>query len=105
LKHTVTDERHYAVWERVLYQSQIATKGRWDLRARRLLASQDLTLSNSKREFQTFRSWLRGMRERITFQLVGFLSFRIRRRLNKVPRWPKDLVKNQVVATSKKPVV
>jgi hypothetical protein len=104
-EHTVTDEPHYAVWERVLHQSQIVTKGRWDLRARRLLASQGLTLSNSKREFQTFRSWLRGMRERITFQLVGFLSFRIRRRLNKVPRWPKDLVENQVAATSKKPVV
>src|ERR1700687_4087489 len=39
-EHTVTNERHYAVWEPVVEQSQIVTKGRWDLRAPRLLANQ-----------------------------------------------------------------
>jgi len=101
-EHTVTNERHYAVWEPVLHQSQIVTKGKWDLRAPRLLAHQALTLANSEREFQTRKSWLRGIRQQITFQLVGFLSFRIRRRLKKVPAWPKDLVENQGAPASKK---
>ncbi|MFZ2075179.1 MAG: hypothetical protein WAV38_00680 [Xanthobacteraceae bacterium] len=102
-EHTVSNQRHYAVWEPVLDQSQIVTKGRWGLRAPRLLARQGLTLANSKREFQTLKSWLRGRREWITFQLVGFLSFRIRRRLNRVPRLPLDLIENQRAAASGKP--
>jgi hypothetical protein len=94
-EHTVTDERHYAVWEPVIDQDQIVTKGRWARRASRQLARQGLSLAHSKREFQTLRSWSRGMREWITFQAVGFVSFRIRKRLNKVPSWPQDLIENQ----------
>jgi len=99
-EHIVTNERHYAVWQPVLDQDQIVTKGRWAYRARRQLARQGLSLAHSKREFQTLKSWLRGMREWITFQLVGFLSFRIRRRLKRVPTWPQDLVENQRAAAS-----
>lgn len=86
LEHTVSDVRHYAVWKPILEQDQIVTRGKWSYRAARKLARQGLSLSNSKREHQTFRSTLRGIRENITFQMVGFLSFRIRRRLNRLPR-------------------
>jgi hypothetical protein len=93
-EHTVTNERHYAVWQRVLDQDQLVTKGRWAFRARRQLARQGLSLDGSKREFQTLKSWFRIMRERIVFQLIGYLSFRIRRRLNRIPGWPKDLIES-----------
>jgi hypothetical protein len=84
-EHIVTNEPHYAVWEAVLDQHQIVTKGKWSHSATRLLAQQGISLAGSKREFQTFASQLREMRERIVFQAVGFLSFRIRRRLNRIP--------------------
>jgi hypothetical protein len=83
-EHTVSNERHYAVWTRVLDQDQIVTRGKWSFRAPRQLARQGIGLSNSKREFRTFGSCLRDVREKIVFQTVGFLSFRIRRRLNRI---------------------
>ncbi len=83
-EHIVTKERHYAVWEKVLEQDQIVTRGKWDHQARRQLARQGLSLDGTKREFRTFRSYLRDIRERIVFQLIGFLSFRVRRRLNRI---------------------
>jgi hypothetical protein len=101
-EHTVTNERHYAVWTPIVDQDQIVTKGRWNFRAPRQLARQGLSLAHSKREFQTLRSWLRGVRELITFQLVGFLSFRIRRRLKRVPQWPQDLIETQGAMPSSK---
>jgi len=85
-EHIVTDVRHYAVWKPVLDQDQIVTKGKWNYSATRRLKQQGLSLANSKREFQSLRSWLRGVREKISFQLCGFLSFRIRRRLNRITR-------------------
>ena len=86
LEHTVTNERHYAVWKPIVEQDQIVTRGKWSFRARRKLARQGLSLANSKREFQTFASWLRSMWGTLSFQIAGFLSFRIRRRLNKISR-------------------
>jgi hypothetical protein len=89
LEHKVTSERHYAVWKPIIDQDQIVTGGKWALRAPRRLAQQGIRLDVSKREFQTLGSWLRRARQRISFELAGFLSFRIRRRLNKVPlTWP-----------------
>jgi hypothetical protein len=85
-EHTISDEHHYAVWEPLVEQHQIVTRGKWSFRAPGLLARQSLSLANSKREFQTLRSWLRGAREKISFQVAGFLSFRLRRRLKKIPR-------------------
>ena len=85
-EHTISDERHYAVWEPVIEQHQVVTRGKWNRSAPRLLARQGLSLANSKREFQSFGPWLRKMRESISFQLVGFLSFRLRRRLNRISR-------------------
>jgi hypothetical protein len=85
-EHTVTNERHYAVWQPFVEQHQIVARGKWNLNASRLLARRGLSLSHSKREFQTFRSWLRGLRERGSFQIAGFVSFRIRRRLNRISR-------------------
>lgn len=85
-EHIVTNERHYAVWERIVDQRQIVTRGQWTLRAPRLLAQQGISLANSTRSFQPRRARLRGMREKISFQVGGFISFRIRRRLNKISR-------------------
>jgi hypothetical protein len=82
-EHTVTDVPHYAVWEPLFDQDQIIIKGKWALRARRQLARQGISLASSKREFQSFRAYLRGIRETISFELAGFLSFRIRRRLGR----------------------
>ena len=83
-------------------KTKSSRRGRWAFRARRRLARQGLSLAHSRREFQTLRSWLRGMRERITFQLRGFLSFRIRRRLKRVPPLPRELIENQRAAASSK---
>jgi hypothetical protein len=83
-EHTVSNERHYAVWTRVLDQDQLVTRGKWSFRAPRQLARQGISLANSKREFRTYGSCLRDVREKIVFQTIGFLSFRIRRRLNRI---------------------
>ncbi len=86
-EHTVTEVPHYAVWEPIFDQTQIVIKGQWALRARRQLARQGLNLAHSKREFQSFGSFLRNIRETISFELGGYLSFRIRRRLNRLPNY------------------
>lgn len=93
---TVTPERHYAVWEPVLDLEHLVSKGKWSWRAQRQLARQGLSLANSKREFQTLRSRLRGIRETLSFQLFGYSSLRIRRRLNLLPAMPKDLIGGQL---------
>lgn len=93
-EHIVTDRRHYAVWAPVLDYDAIVTKGKWNSRARQQLAQRGVDL-NSPREFQTRESRMRGLRQNITFELVGYLSFRIRRRLNKLPQVPRELTKDQ----------
>jgi hypothetical protein len=97
----VTNERHYTVWEPALDQAVIVTKGRWRRDAPRLLARQGLSLAGSKREIQPLRSWLRGLRENLSFQMFGFLGFRIRQRLNLLPMIPKDLMRDQYLAPRK----
>jgi hypothetical protein len=94
-EHIVTDQRHYAVWEPVLDYDAIVTKGKWSSRAREQLALQGLDF-NSSREFQTRQSRLRALRQNITFELVGYLSFRIRKRLNRLPHVPKELTRDQL---------
>jgi hypothetical protein len=84
LEHIVSDKPHYAVWTPVFRQEHLVKKGKWISRARRHLARQSIILSDSKRGSQPFRSRLRDIREIIVFQTVGFLSFRIRRRLNMI---------------------
>lgn len=90
----VTSERHYTVWEPALDQAVIVTKGRWRRDARRHLARRGLSFAGSKREIQPLRSWLRGFRETLSFQVFGFLGFRIRQRLNLLPTIPKDLTRD-----------
>ena len=85
-EHTVSYQRHYAVWEPLVEQHQIVTRGKWSRSTPGLLARQGLSLANSKREFQDFRSWLRKFQEKISFQFTGFLSFRLRRRFNRISR-------------------
>jgi hypothetical protein len=86
LEHAITDEPHYAVWTHAVDQDQIVTRGKWNYSATRQLARQGLSLAGSKRERQSLADRLRKCRESISFQLFGFLSFRIRRRLNKIAR-------------------
>jgi hypothetical protein len=88
-EHIVSDKSHYAVWEPILDQDQIVIKGKWSWRAARQLARQGLSLANSQREFQTRGARLRGLRERISWELGGYSSFRIRKWLNELPRLPK----------------
>jgi hypothetical protein len=97
-EHIVTDKPHYAVWKPVLWQDQLVTKGKWSYRAPRILARQGITLSDSKRGFRTPRSRIRDFREMIVFQTVGFLSFRVRRRLGKISHRapPVDTYKSPV---------
>jgi hypothetical protein len=85
-EHMVSNESHFAVWKPVVEQHQIVTRGKWNRSAPRLLARQGLSLAHSSREFQSFGSWLRNIREKISFQVAGFLSFRFRRQLNKISR-------------------
>jgi hypothetical protein len=92
---TVTDERHFAVWEPVIDLDHIVTKGRWSRNAARLLARHGLDHHASKRGVQSLGSWLRQRRERLSFFLFGFLGFRIRRRFNRLPRIPKDLKRDE----------
>jgi hypothetical protein len=81
-EHIVTDVPHYAVWEPVIDHDQLVTRGKWSFRSRRRLASQGILLTNTKRGFRTYGSVIRDFREKIVFGTIGFLSFRVRRRLN-----------------------
>lgn len=83
-EHMVTEKPHFAVWTPVLEQDQLVTKGKWSSRAPRMLARQGILLSGSKRGFRPLSSRLRDVREFVVFQTIGFLSFRIRRRLNRI---------------------
>src|SRR5581483_10676543 len=85
-EHLVTEERHYALWEDIVEQHQIVSRGKWNRNAPGLLARRGLSLAGSPREFQTSQRFLRGLKERISFQLFGFLPYRIRRLLNRLPK-------------------
>jgi hypothetical protein len=83
-EHIVTKERHYATWKTILFQDQVVSRGKWDRDAARQLAKQGLSLGDSKREVRRLTSYLRDIREKIVFQFIGFLSFRVRRRLKMI---------------------
>jgi hypothetical protein len=85
-EHTVSSERHYAVWHPAVRYEALVGREKWYRKAPRLLAQQGLSLATSKREHQTLKSQLRGFREKVVFQTIGFLSFRVRRRFNRIPR-------------------
>ena len=95
-EHVVTDQRHYAVWERALDFDAIVAKGRWLPRAPRQLERRGLSLANSQRDFQTRRARLRDIRQRVAFAIVGFTSFRVRQKLNLLPHLPKELKRDQL---------
>lgn len=84
LEHVISEEPHFAVWRAAIEHDQIVTRGKWNRRAARKLARQNISLANSSRAFQDARWSLRDYREIIVFQMVGFLSFRIRRWLGLV---------------------
>ncbi|MGB8631539.1 MAG: hypothetical protein WCD69_19510 [Xanthobacteraceae bacterium] len=85
-EHIVSAERHYAVWRPVVRYVGIVAREKWHREAPRLLEQQGLSLGNSTRARQTVKFELRRIREKISFTMFGFLSFRIRRAFNRVPR-------------------
>jgi hypothetical protein len=85
-EHTVSTERHYAVWKRVVNYQALVGRGKWYVEAPHLLVQQGLELSNSKRERHILRTSLQRIRQKIAFQVFGYLSFRIRRRMNRLAR-------------------
>jgi hypothetical protein len=84
LEHIVTHKPHYAVWKQVFRLDNLVIKGKWDPRTPQKLARQGIPFYGSKREFRPFGARLRDFWGVLVFQTVGFLSFRIRRRLNMV---------------------
>jgi hypothetical protein len=84
LEHIVSGKPHYAVWSPVFKQEHLVKKGKWVAQAPRFLAQQGIIFSSEKRGFRPFWVRLRDIREMIVFQTVGFLSFRVRRRLNMI---------------------
>jgi hypothetical protein len=85
-EHTVSTERHYAVWKRVVNYQALVGRGKWYVEAPHLLAQQGLELSNSKRERHMLRTSFQRIRQKIAFQVFGYLSFRIRRGMNRLAR-------------------
>jgi hypothetical protein len=85
-ENIVTAERHYAVWRPVVRYRDLVGRGKWQPDAARFLAMQGISLRNSTRPHQTPGFWLRRLRQYIIFQTIGYLSFRLRRRLNKLER-------------------
>jgi hypothetical protein len=81
----VSSNRHYAVWHPVVRFQALVGKGKWYRRSPRLLAEQGLSLGESKRDLQSLRFQLQAIRERFVFEAVGYLSFRLRRRFNRLP--------------------
>ncbi len=100
-EHVVTNERHYAVWEPALHYDALVAKGRWLPRAKRQLERQGLSLAGTRREFQTPAARLRDLRQRFVFAVGGFLSLRLRKRLNMLPNLPKDLKRDQFAPARK----
>ena len=103
-EHIVTDRRHYAVWEPVLDFDALVSKGKWLPRAERQLARQGLSLGGSTREVQPPASWLRGLRQRVVFALVGHWSLRLRKKFNRLPGVPKELGKDQFDSVRERPI-
>jgi hypothetical protein len=85
-EHTVGTECHYAVWQPAVRYVSLVGREKWYRDAPQILAQQGLSLGNSKRKRQTVKFELQRIREQIVFQILGFLSFRIRRRLNRISR-------------------
>jgi hypothetical protein len=83
-EHIVTDVPHYAVWNAAIEHDQLVTRGKWSFRSRRQLARQGIKLGETSRGFRTYGSVLRDVREKFIFATIGFLSFRLRRRLKMI---------------------
>jgi hypothetical protein len=84
-EYTIGPERHYAVWRPVVRYRALVGRAKWYRFAPALLARHGLSLANSRRGRQTLRFTLRTMRQTLTFRIFGYLTYRIRRRLNKLP--------------------
>jgi hypothetical protein len=84
-EHGVSAEQHYAVWQPAVRYESLVGKEKWYRQTPRLLAEQGLSLGDSKRELQSLRFELQAIRERLVFQVFGYLSFRLRKRFNRLP--------------------
>jgi len=84
LEHIVTHKTHYAVWKPVFRLDNLVIKGKWSPRTPQELARQGISFCDSKRGFRPFKARVRDFWGVLVFQTVGFLSFRIRRRLHMI---------------------
>jgi len=85
-ENMVGPERHYAVWEPIAHYRALVSRGKWNYSARRLLVQQGYSLNGSTRPHLSLASLPRRMRTRIIFSVFGYLSYRLRRSLNRLPR-------------------
>ena len=83
-EHIVGTERHYAVWYPALNYHPLVGEGKWLPQTPELLAQQGLSLSDSARQSHGKISRLRRIRRKIVFNTIGYLSFRVRRRLKRI---------------------
>ena len=84
-ERTVTHQRHYAVWNRVVHYKPLVGRGKWYFEAPRLLAQQGLSLTTSMRGRQSTKTTLGRLRQWLLFKTWGYLGYRIRRRLSMLP--------------------
>jgi len=84
-EYTRGPERHYAVWRPVVHYRALVGRAKWYRFAPGLLGRHGLSLAKSPRERQTLRFTLKTMRQALTFRIFGYLTYRLRRRFNKLP--------------------
>jgi hypothetical protein len=79
-------EQHYAVRRGILKYRALVGRGMWYRGSKPFLKRRGFDTSASPRATQSRLRELARWRERVTFELFGFTGYRIRRRLNRLPR-------------------
>lgn len=90
-EYTVGPERHYSVWRSVVRFRALIGRAKWYRFSAGLLARRGLSLAQSTRERQTLRFTFRYFLQTINFRTFGYLTYRLRRRFNKLPALPAEL--------------
>ena len=75
-EHIVSDNSHYAVWDKVLHYKHVVERGKW-LRCARSLVGQDLNLK--RRPQHNLAHVIKSWQTHVVFFLIGYLSLRFRR--------------------------
>lgn len=79
-EHIVSDDPHYAVWEKVLNYQHVVERGKW-LRCAHTLVGQELDFK--KRPQHGLAYAMKRWKTQVVFLLVGYLNLRVRRYLKK----------------------